>query len=315
MILTVTPNPALDVTYELPGPLTPGAEHRASAVVARAGGKGLNVTRVLRTLGESVVATGFSGGSGGADLRARLDQAGITHDFLDALPDVRRTLVVRDSDRIATSLWEPGYPPRDAATASASLVTHVRAHLDSTDVLTVSGSLPPRISQDLPAHLAQEAAAAGVPCIVDTSGDALAAAIESGGAVTMPNRDEVAAVSGKRPDGSADAALMARAILHEHQPPAIIVTLGSAGMVAVTNNGAWSARLGEDVKGNPTGAGDAACAAVARGLRGGYDKVDWPATLGDAVALSAAAVLCPVAGEVDLDAYRRWLPTITVESL
>ena len=73
----------------------------------------------------------------------------------------------------------------------------------------------------------------------------------------------------------------------------------------------------ERVSGNPTGAGDAACAAVARALAiaGSVHAVNLRALVADAVAVSAAAVLRPVAGEIDVKAARRWRDDITVEDL
>ncbi|MGH3875794.1 MAG: 1-phosphofructokinase family hexose kinase, partial [Actinophytocola sp.] len=66
------------------------------------------------------------------------------------------------------------------------------------------------------------------------------------------------------------------------------------------------------LRGNPTGAGDACVAALAAGLAGG---TPWPVLLADAVALSAAAVACPLAGDVDLDTYRRLAPRVSVEEI
>jgi fructose-1-phosphate kinase PfkB-like protein len=93
----------------------------------------------------------------------------------------------------------------------------------------------------------------------------------------------------------------------------VVVTLGAEGMVACTDGHAWSARPVDAVRGNPTGAGDAAAAAVAACLAA-PEPVDWPTVLREAVALSAAAVLRPVAGEVDLEAYRRWRTEVRVET-
>lgn len=81
---------------------------------------------------------------------------------------------------------------------------------------------------------------------------------------------------------------------------AVVATRGAAGLIAVTPHGAWHARLDTGLDGNPTGAGDAVAAAVIRQLVRG---TPWPDLLADAVAASAAAVLAPVAGELDAAAY------------
>jgi tagatose 6-phosphate kinase len=83
-------------------------------------------------------------------------------------------------------------------------------------------------------------------------------------------------------------------------------------MLAVDGSGSWHAAAPEQVAGNPTGAGDSAAAAIARGLARGRA---WPEILADAVALSAASVLSPVAGEVVLPAYEQWRTQVHVRSV
>jgi fructose-1-phosphate kinase PfkB-like protein len=136
----------------------------------------------------------------------------------------------------------------------------------------------------------------------------------------MPNADEVEALAGARPETPRDAAALGGLLVRrgcERAPAGVVVTLGEQGAVAVTASGAVAARPVEPVSGNTTGAGDAACAAVARALAtaGSVDAVDLHALVADAVAVSAAAVLRPVAGEIDMDAARRWRGEIRVEEL
>ena len=102
MILTVTLNPAWDVTYRVPR-LTRHTSHRVGSVLQRPGGKGLNVARVLHVLGEPALATGLAGGATGALLRAALE---IPHDFAEIAGETRRTVTVVDGD--ATVFNEPG---------------------------------------------------------------------------------------------------------------------------------------------------------------------------------------------------------------
>lgn len=89
MILTVTPNPAYDTTYELPA-LRPGEVHRISTTHLRPGGKGVNVASVLAQLGEDVVATGFASPA----FATEVAETGLRADFVTALPHVRRTVAV-----------------------------------------------------------------------------------------------------------------------------------------------------------------------------------------------------------------------------
>lgn len=298
MILTVTCNPAIDVTYTVDS-LAPGEVHRVDSVVERPGGKGVNVARVLQQLGEATTATGLADDVFGAALAA----SGVPEAFVPALPKVRRTLVVHAGTE-TTSLWEPG----PAADPSAALVLEQRVAslLATATALVVSGSLPPGIPASLPATLGRLALSRGVPVVLDLDDEPLRAATDGSGAVLVPNRDELFRLAGA--DGSLDVVAAARDLSRRSGAP-VVVTLGAEGMLAVAGPGCWHAEAPERVDGNPTGAGDSAAAAIARGLTQGEP---WPDILADAVALSAAAVLAPVAGEVVLSAYRRWRPQVRV---
>ena len=299
MILTVTANPAVDVTYELPV-LRAGEVHRVATTHVRAGGKGVNAAGVLAQLGEEVLATGFASPAFAEDVRA----AGIVADFVTTLPRVRRTVAVVEPGR-TTSFWEPGIAL--PAGSAAQLRDHLRALLPGVRCLVVSGSLPPGAPDSLPADLARLALAAGVPAVVDTSGAALRAAAEVPGVVLMPNADELEELVGPSPT-EADV-VEHSATLVAAGAAAVVATRGRDGLVATDASGSWLARAPREVAGNPTGAGDAAAAAVARGLARGRRL---PEVVADAVALSAAAVASPVAGLVDLDCYRELAGTVAV---
>jgi tagatose 6-phosphate kinase len=93
MFLTVTLNTTLDVTYEV-GRLDPGAMHRVGSPRARAGGKGINVARVLHALGERVCVAGFAGGPAGQAVRAELAAAAIPAELVPVAGETRRTVAV-----------------------------------------------------------------------------------------------------------------------------------------------------------------------------------------------------------------------------
>ncbi|MDN5852225.1 MAG: PfkB family carbohydrate kinase, partial [Actinomycetia bacterium] len=181
-ILTVTPNPAYDVTYVVPRAAL-GEVHRVAEVRERAGGKGINVARVLGQLGVRARALCF----GTSAFATALDGDGIDHDLVDALPRVRRTLVVHAEE--ATSFWEPGATLADGA--EDELCRRLEQRLADVRGVVVSGSLPAGADPDLPARLARLAVAAGVPVVVDTHGEPLRRAAQVPGVVLMPNADEI----------------------------------------------------------------------------------------------------------------------------
>lgn len=301
MILTVTCNPAVDVTYTLDR-LTPGEVHRIETVHERPGGKGVNVARVLTQLQQPTIAVG----PGDREFGRLLGQSGVACDFPALLPRVRRT-VVTVGDGQTTSLWEPG--PVATPDTMVSLERLVQVHLAAATVLVVSGSVAPGLPDTMPARLAAMAQRAGVPVVLDLDDAPLAAAASSGGAVLMPNREELSRLLATAPVDDVPAA--ARALSARTGAP-VVVTLGVEGLVAVADGQCWRAVPPEAVVGNPTGAGDATAAGVAFGLARG---LSWPEILPHAVALGAAAVLAQLAGEVDLAAYRRWVSLVAVKPL
>ncbi|WP_280270026.1 hexose kinase [Nocardia wallacei] len=307
MILTVTLNPAYDMTYRTER-FERGREHRVLSVEQRIGGKGINVTRVLNQLGKYSRATGFADHAFAAAAELELPV-----DFVHALPWVRRTVVISESgDGTATALWEPGARVGDPY-AVEQLMVRVAGLLPDTGGMVVSGSLPGGVGDSVPAQLARTALAAGVPTLCDVDGRALRMAAEVPGVVLMPNREELERLTGEPATTAEEVVSTVRPLL-DRGVRAVIATRGAEGMIAVTGSGAWSAALPEPVSGNPTGAGDAAAAAVIAALAAAPEP-DWPALLTDAVATSAAAVVIPVAGEIDRTLRARLEPTVAVTEL
>ena len=163
-------------------------------------------------------------------------------------------------------------------------------------VVTLSGSLPPGLPLDAYAILVRIAAASGIPSVLDTSGEALRLGLKAGPDVAKPNTHELAEL----------LPTVSPASIRSLSSGTIVVSRGPDGLLAVTPDGVHESAPQQALTGNPTGAGDACVAALARGLR---DRTEWPALLADAVALSAAAVTAPVAGAFDHDVYRCLLGT------
>lgn len=305
MILTVTLNPALDVTYRVPR-VELHASHRVREVTQLAGGKGVNVASVLHQRGLQVVATGLLGGLAGEQVRADLDARGIAHDFASCGGQTRRSVsVVSEADGDATVFNEPGPAVRPGDWQAFETHLGVLLQRLRPAVVVVSGSLPPGAPADACGRVVAAARAGGARTVVDTSGPALLEALAAGPEVVKPNREELAAATGER-DPVEGARLLQRSGARE-----VLVSAGADGLVLVEPAGAVTrAWLAEPLSGNPTGAGDAAVAALAAGLGLGRAPRD---TLRDAVAWSAAAVLHPVAGHIRTADVDRLLPMVRIE--
>ncbi|MFF4243713.1 1-phosphofructokinase family hexose kinase [Streptomyces sp. NPDC001822] len=304
MILTVTLNTALDLTYAVPA-LVPHTTHRVGEVTERPGGKGVNVARVLSSLGHDTVVTGFAGGANGAVLRGLL--GALPDPPTDALVTVagntRRTLAVVDGTTgDTTQLNEPG--PHIGPDEWAALLGTYRDLLAGADAVALCGSLPPGIHVGAYAELIRLARAAGVPVLLDTGGEPLRRGIAARPDLVKPNADELARLTGAREP------LRATRDARRRGARSVVASLGPDGLLAVTPDGIWRAAPPSAVRGNPTGAGDSAVAGLLSALSEG---LDWQERLTRAVALSTATVMAPAAGEFDRAAYEDLLTRVAVE--
>jgi len=298
VILIVTPNPALDITYTVPD-FRPHTSHRVAEVAAQAGGKGVNVARVLTALGRDTRTVLPLGGPTGAAVEADLNAAGLPHVPVRIAGETRRTVAVVDTAD-ATMFNEPG--PELGAGEWQRLLTEVERLLPSAGVLVLSGSLPRGLPTDAYGELVRAAHRHDVPTVLDADGPALLDALPAGPTVIKPNAAELTAATGLTDLHAAAAAL------RERGAGAVVASLGPDGLLALDHDGAWRCTPPSTVTGNPTGAGDSVVAALAAGLLGG---AGWPAVLPDAVALSAATVLAPRAGHFDRPAYHHLRATAT----
>ena len=288
MIWTITPNPAIDVTYRIPE-LRHGETHRVNEVQVNPGGKGINVARVLTQLGEEAGVSGLVGGATGTQLRELLAERAPTliQDWVPAHVPTRTSIAVVD-DRDATVFNEAGATPRPEVWQE--LRGWMRRRIQPGDVVTICGSLPGDTPGDTYADLARTARELGAHTIVDTSGPALLAAAPYVDLI-KPNEAELLVATG--------APTLAEALAQLHIPGAVALSRGADGMELHLDGQTWRGCAPEVIAGNPTGAGDAAVAASARFLAHGSS--DWAEGLRSAIATSAAAVARPTAGEIDPD--------------
>lgn len=292
MILTITPNPAIDETYSLEQ-LDIGGTNRVDAPLRRAGGKGLNVARVVHSQGLPVIALAPIGGGAGEVFAQELLTSGLAHELIPVLAETRRSFAIVEHGTGRTTVVNE----RGGALSEdewALIRQSILELLDSgVTVLAASGSLPEAADPDFYPWCVRQAAARGIPSIIDTSGPALLAAARAGATVLKPNHHELAQVTGT-------GSLVAGAtVLLEAGAQHVYASAGEEGLVhfAAATPGEWSsAKLAEPLAGNPTGAGDSVVAAIAAGLHNGEDHDTQ--ILPRAAAWSASAVLMPAAGEL-----------------
>lgn len=292
MILTVTPNPAIDLTYRVRS-LDPGETHRVAAPAVRAGGKGINVARVVQQTGGRAFALTTAGGAPGLLLTGELEAAGLPHEAVVVASATRSSIAIVDETAGEATIFNETGQALAAAEWDALAAAAERLAIPAT-CLVGSGSLPPGASDRFFGGLVAIAVARGIPSIVDATGPALLLAADAGVTVLKPNRRELADTTGESDPVRGARVLLARGA------SLVLVSLGADGMVAVTEGSdPVHGRLGERLAGNATGAGDAAVASVASHLAAG--ESDPERIVRRATAWSAAAVQAPLAGELHPD--------------
>ncbi|GGB19739.1 sugar kinase [Flexivirga endophytica] len=296
MILAVCLNPALDVTYDVPG-LEVGAAQRVRRVTRRAGGKGVNVASVLHAQGTQVIVTGPIGGSIGRELVTDLDDRGIAHDLLRIGGSTRQTVTVF-SDDSATVLNEPG--PLLTEAEWSAFTDRFADLAQRADLVTISGSLPGGVPAGAYAELIGIAHRQDTVVILDCEGEALVEALHAAPDIVKINEHEAASTAEIETD-SVEGVFAAAEELHVQGAAEVVITRGASGVVARTHDGRFVGTTMRTVSGNPTGAGDAFTAGLAA-TTGAASP--WRERLRRASAWAAGAVATSVAGEIDATVAR-----------
>ena len=292
MILTVTLNAAIDKTHIIPG-FGVGAVNRPTAVLALAGGKGINVARVLRALDEPVLATGFVAGHAGAHVLSLMAGEGIPHNFQRLAAGESRTClaVVHPEGPPHTEINEPG--PRVDEAAFEAFVASYEAMLPQASWVALSGSLPPGLDAEAYLRLIASAKLAGKRVSLDTSGPELPGAIAGAPDVIKPNQKEAELVLGE-PLSPANVPAAVERLL-ALGPRIVALTLGAAGAAIATQGEAWWVAAPDVQVVNPIGSGDSFLAALLAMTDRGASLAEaarWAVAAGSANAALAGAAAC-----------------------
>ncbi|MEV6245766.1 1-phosphofructokinase [Streptomyces sp. NPDC051742] len=283
MILTVTPNPSLDRTYEVPA-LERGEVLRAGAERVDPGGKGVNVSRAVAAAGHRTVAVVPLGGAPGALVAQLLAAQGIEVAPVPVAGHTRSNIALAEPDGTLTKVNAPG--PDVTEEESETLLATVGAYSTTADWIACCGSLPRGLAPEWYARLVTRAHGAGARIALDTSGPSLLAALAARPDVVKPNADELAEAVG-RPLLTVGDAVKAAEELRGLGAGAVLASLGADGQLLVSGTGTWYGHAPVAVIRSNVGAGDASLAGfLAAGGEG-------PEALAAAVAHGAAAVQLP----------------------
>jgi len=267
MILTVTLNPMLDKTVLLER-LRPGTIHRAGAMGAVVGGKGVNVSRQLLHLRSRSLATGFAGGETGSALRRMLREEGIAERFVTVKSQTREGVTYREANGRVSAVFEP---PHQVTLAEArQLRGRCRSLLTRASWVVCSGSSPCQQTDNLFRLILRDARAQGVRTALDSYGPALAQGVASRPTLLKANRDEYESTFNTRIRSVREIkSLLAARILRGSE---ICIVTDGPRAVHASGEGRFYRILPPATRSvNPTGSGDSMLAGILFGLERGWD--------------------------------------------
>ena len=273
MILTVTPNPSIDLLFTAERLVWDDA-NRLDTPRRRAGGQGINLARAAATLGGAARAVAMLGGASGAELRGLLEAMSLPFDAVAIAGETRVFVGVREGAThrsLTLNSRGPATGGEDAERLLGATEAAVATHRPRW--LVCSGSLPPGMPDHVYARMTSIARAHRARYVVDCDGAALRLAASTGCDVLSPNAAEAERLLGVAPGslaGERDAAAAALEMRARFGVRVAFVTLGVAGAVGADGDGAWHVAAPEADPGtSAVGAGDAFLAAALLALDDG----------------------------------------------
>lgn len=289
MILCVNANAAVDKTLLVEN-FRLNAIHRPSFELVLPGGKGCNVARAARTLGQQALVIGWVGGHAGQFIEDALRVEGIQTAFVHTTVESRECISILDpASGALTELYEKGRSV--TAVELDAFYALYEQHLPGARMVALSGSLPPGVPAGFYGELVRKAHAAGTPVILDTSGEPLRLGLEEGPDVLKCNRSELSGATGQPLETLDDIRGVIRD-LSKRLGIRVVVTLGGAGAVAAEGERSWLAQAPHIEAVSAVGSGDCFLAGLACALlaeRGFEDALRLAVAAGSANALQIGA--------------------------
>lgn len=307
MITTVTLNTSIDKAYYMEKGIENGTVMRVRSVINTAGGKGLNVARVAKLCGEEVLASGLVGGYNGQYLEHLLDRDGIPCDFEHIGGETRSCINILDPAFGSTEYLEPGCAVTKEE--EAVFLRRFPEVIRQSSVVTISGSIPGGMSEDIYGHLIRLAKEAGKQVILDTSGRSLELGLAACPTLVKPNRDEMELLFHTKIAHMDDVIKNAKKI-RTMGIPYVVVSLGGDGALMLCGDKILHGIPPKITPVNTVGCGDSMVGALAAAFHRNYGE---ERALKFAVAVASANALSPSTGNFDPKACKELLDAVEVK--
>ena len=249
MIYTVTINPSIDYIVQL-DKLTLGEVNRMDYDNKLPGGKGINVSRILKELGHDNIAWGFLGGFTGNFVKEELEKVGLKTDFTPIAADTRINVKIKAQNETEINGQGPKLTEEEI-----SAFTEKFDHLTSDDVVIFAGSLVPSLNDDFYFYLIKIIRSKGAQFVIDTTGESLRKTLAEKPLVVKPNNHELADLFGVEFNGIDDIVKYGRKLLDMGAQNVLVSMAGDGGLM-ITNEGVWRSLAPKGTVINSVGAGD-----------------------------------------------------------
>lgn len=309
MIHTITLNPSID-KYILVDRLAKDDTLRATDLHQDPGGKGINVSRVLKELGAQTKAFGFIGGCPGYMLKSYMMDREIPFDYVEIEGETRINVIISDtSDNSQTRISVPG--PHVSMSDVAIFTEKLKKVQPQPSFWVMGGNVPRGLPRDMYRTLIKILQQDGVRCVLDADDEALRLGVEAKPFMIKPNEFELARLANRELSGLEDYAKAAREIAADGIG-VVAVTLGKKGMIVATHEKSFQVTSPDVKPKSKVGAGDSTVAGIVYGLEQGK-TLEESARLG--VAAGTAAVLTEGTQLCTRDDVYRLLPQIEVQEI
>lgn len=270
MITVITFNPSIDRLYNL-DTFQVGFVQRANFVNPTPGGKGLNVAKVIKKLGETPTCLGFIGGFNGAYIEHEIECIGLSNKFTKIDGETRICLNIIDANGVSTEILEKG--PTVSKNDIEEFERTLKEVLVNTKVLVASGSLLQGLPKEYYFTIGKICERENIKFILDTSGISLELALDSNIYLIKPNKDELEALSKRNINSKEDAIDAAKKLLNRGIKN-ICVSMGKDGMILINEDNIYEVEVPKIEVLNPVGSGDSSIAGFAYGILKEYNIKD-----------------------------------------
>jgi len=307
MITTVTLNASIDKAYYLEGEIKPGEVMRVVKCRNTAGGKGINVAKIIHLCKEEVFALGFSGGFSGRYLKYLLEQEEIPYKFVEVEGETRSCINVIDKEFGSTEFLEPGFTVTNEN--EIELLREFGDAVQKSTIITISGSTPGGVSEDIYQKIIHIAKKYDRKVILDTSGKLLKHALSEKPTMVKPNKDELEMLF-KRELATNEQVIECAREIYDMGIPYVVVSLGAEGAVLICREGTFRGVPPKINAVNTVGCGDSMVGAFAVAMLRGYSPEN---ALAYAAAVATANALSENTGDFEYGNFERIMEQVWIE--